>query len=97
VRRIDWALRIILLVCIIANAGISIANWRLRQKMIDIVAAGTARLDALNRAAGCDGSESKIVPYHDGMTLCPGQSAVGPIIIAPEPEPMIPRAGDLPL
>jgi hypothetical protein len=37
-----------------------------------------------------------VVPYRDGMTLCPGQSAIGEIFIVPiEPEP--PPANNSPI
>jgi hypothetical protein len=32
----------------------------------------------------CDGAPA-VVPYRDGMTLCPGQTATGHIIIVPIP------------
>lgn len=39
--------------------------------------------------AGCDGEcahAPKVVPFHPGMTLCPGQSAVLPPIVLPVPQ-----------
>jgi hypothetical protein len=35
----------------------------------------------INARAGCWPWSPKVVPYHEGMTICPGQAAMVPFVI----------------
>lgn len=76
-------LTVILLGALTFSLGLDIFNGMLLQRLTGERAEVEATLDRLNKRAGCDGTEPKIVPYHEGMTLCPGQEAIGPLIIIP--------------
>lgn len=70
----DRMLRILLLVCLAVNIGLAVANYSLHQRF-------KAQLARLNAAVGCDGTEPKVVPFVQGMALCPGQEARGAFVI----------------
>lgn len=40
-----------------------------------------------NASAGCYPWSPKEIEFHQGMTICPGQSAVGRLIISPTSQP----------
>lgn len=60
----------------------------LREKLEKAIAETNAARDMLQKGLDADSNDvdcskpyPKVVPYHDGMKLCPGQSAVGVIPI----------------
>lgn len=82
-RKIDLILRIALLVAVAVNIGL--AGWsthiiREAGRTLAVVEALRAKLEAATAGLDeCATPHPGVVPYHDGMTLCPGQRAVGVI------------------
>lgn len=74
--------------------GKSALRWLALAIALMLIVAGyqTTRLVVINLAAGCYPWSPAVVPYQDGMTLCPGQSAVATMSI---PHAAIPRRAPL--
>ena len=72
--------RIVFFISALTNIALALVNDHLRREL-------QTRLDELSKTAECGPDTPKVVPYHQGMTLCPGQSAVGSFVIPMFPEP----------
>jgi len=70
------------------NAALVIVQaWVILQRLD--IAYNQGKIDAFNEVSGCGPDAPKVVPYHPGMTLCPGQRTT---ITVP-----LPQATDRPL